>query len=59
MSEKRHKYRDGEATETFEGLSYEEQAKSINMQKINIRKYEEAHKRRAEEEGRSMPDSED
>lgn len=59
MSEKRHKYRNGEATETFEGLSYEEQAKSINMQKLNLKRCAEAHKRRAEEDGRCIVDSDD
>ena len=36
MSDRRHKYRNGEPTATFEELTYAEQAKSINMKQINL-----------------------
>ncbi|MDY0357193.1 MAG: hypothetical protein RBR19_15025 [Sedimentisphaerales bacterium] len=39
-------------TKTFEELSYAEQAKSMNMRKLNTQKMEEAHRRRARQEGR-------
>lgn len=52
MSNKRHKYRNGQATATFEELTYGEQSKSINMSKLNTKKMESAHRRRAKEEGR-------
>ena len=52
MSNKRHKYRKGQPTATFEELTYGEQSKSINMKKVNLRKMELAHRRRAKEEGR-------
>lgn len=52
MSNERHKYRNGRPTRTFEGLSYPDQAKSINMTEYNLARMKEAHKRRAREEGR-------
>lgn len=52
MSNKRHKYRDGEPTKTFEELSYAEQAQSINVTELNLAKMKGAHRRRAREEGR-------
>lgn len=52
MSNKRHKYRNGQPTATFEELTYGEQSKTINMSKLNLRKMELAHLRKAKEEGR-------
>lgn len=52
MSNKRHKYRKGQPTATFVDLTYSEQSKSINMSKLNLRKMELAHRKRAKEEGR-------
>lgn len=52
MDMKRHQYRNGEPTKIFPELNYKEQAQSINMTKINLRKMVAAHKRRAKEEGR-------
>jgi len=52
MSRKRHQYRDGEPQKEFRELTYAEQAKSINMTKINLEKMKEAHKRKTKEEGR-------
>ena len=39
-------------TQTFEGLSYAEQAKSISAQLVVLQRAVRAHTRRAEEEGR-------
>ena len=50
MSNKRHKYRNGQATATFGELTYGEQSKSINMSKLNLKKMESAHIRKAREE---------
>ena len=39
MSNKRHKYRNGQPTATFEELTYEEQAKAINVyEPVNYKK---------------------
>jgi hypothetical protein len=48
----RHQYRNGEPTKRFGELSYKEQAQSINMTKINLRKMVAARKRKTKEEGR-------
>ena len=52
MSSKRHKYRNGQPTATFEELTYGEQSKAINMSKLNLRKMKSAHRRRAKEDVR-------
>jgi hypothetical protein len=49
MNPKRHK-RD---TKTFEELTFQEQAKTMNMTALQVRKQLAAHLRRAEEEGRA------
>ena len=52
MSNERHKYREGQPTATFEELTYAEQAKAINMSKVNLRKMALAHRKRAKDERR-------
>ncbi len=49
MNPKRHK-RD---TKTFEELTFQEQAKTLNMTALQFRKQLNAHLRRADEEGRA------
>jgi hypothetical protein len=49
---KRHRYRNGTSTKTFDELNYKEQAQSINMTKVNLKKMIAAHNRKAKEEGR-------
>ena len=49
---RRHKYRNGKATATFAELTYAEQAKAMNIAKLNQRKMEQAHDRKAAQEGR-------
>lgn len=50
MANKRHKYRDGEPTATFDGLNKKERAQSINMQRLNLKRAEAAHERINQEE---------
>jgi hypothetical protein len=52
MDMKRHQYRNGKPTKIFDELNYKEQAQSINMTKVNLRKMETAHKRKGKEEGK-------
>jgi len=52
MDMKRHRYRNGKPTTIFDGLSYKEQAQSINMTKVNLKKMVAAHKRKGKEEGK-------
>ena len=52
MAMKRHQYRNGKPTKIFPELNYKEQAQSINMTKINLRKMVTAHKRKGKEEDR-------
>jgi hypothetical protein len=52
MDMKRHQYRNGIPTKTFNELNYKEQAQSINMIKVNLRKMMAAHNRKAREGGR-------
>jgi hypothetical protein len=54
MGRKRHQYREGEPQKEFCELSYAEQAKSINMTRINLERMKEAHRRRGREEGRDI-----
>lgn len=49
MNPRRHK----SDTKTFEELSFQEQAKAMNMTALQFRKQLAAHLRRADEEGRS------
>ena len=49
---RRHKYRDGEATATFEELTYKEQAQSITAQIQTLERAILANLRRARSEGR-------
>jgi hypothetical protein len=53
MNNRTHRIRNGKPTATFEELSYAEQAKAINMAKLNLKKMEKAHLRRARAEGRT------
>ena len=52
MDMRRHQYRNGKPTKRFGELSYKEQAQSINMAKINLKKMAAAHKRKAKEQGK-------
>jgi hypothetical protein len=52
MTRKRHQYREGEPTKEFGELTYKEQAQSMNMTKLNLKRQEETHRRKGREEGR-------
>lgn len=52
MTRKRHQYRDGEPTKEFGELTYKEQAQSMNMTKLNLKRQEETHRRKDREKGR-------
>ena len=53
MSNKRHKYRNGEPTAEFEDMTFEEQAKSISATINSIGKMIDSNVRRGIEEGRN------
>lgn len=44
MAIRRHKYRKGKPTATFNELTPNEQLKSIRMTKMNLQRMEKAHK---------------
>jgi hypothetical protein len=52
MDMRRHRYRNGKPTKEFDELSYGNQARSINITKVNLRKMVTAHKRKGKEEGK-------
>ena len=49
MDMRRHQYRNNEPTKKFGELNYKEQAQSVNMTKVNLRKMVAAQKRKAKE----------
>lgn len=53
MSNKRHKYRNGEPTAEFEDMTFEEQAKSISATINSVGKMIDSNVRRGIEENRN------